>query len=70
MIDPKRTTRIREEHSRDELYQQAKKLYRLVDLCLMIDDTESADALRADADFVYRRAEALEEAIASGYYGK
>ena len=69
MIDPSRTTRSREEHSVDSLYQTANNLYEAADIKEVTGTAECADALRARADRAWRRAENLEEAIASGYYG-
>ena len=70
MIDPKRTTRAREEHSRDGLYQQAERLYEAADICYALDDEDNGHSLHVKADLVYEIAEKLEDAIASGHFGR
>ena len=68
MIDPKRTTRSREEKSADSLYQTATKLYAAADIADWRGDADAKD-LWDKADRAWRRAENLDEAIAAGHYG-
>ena len=70
MIDPKRTTRAREENSLDCLYQQAGwLLYAAGEEEAAGHDGEAVE-LYAQADRLYVRAENLDNAIQSGYYGR